>query len=160
MISNQFNKLSIPFKIAFSFLIVIIVGSILLSLPISQISTSKATYFDHLFTAVSMICVTGLYTQPVYATYNTFGKWINIFLMQSGGLGIITLVAAVFTQLGRRVSVRDELTLGEALNREELTDFPKFIRSVIKYTFVIEFTGMALLSFYFVPKWGFSRGVF
>src|SRR5699024_11866024 len=80
MISNQFNKLSIPFKIAFSFLIVIIVGSILLSLPISQISTSEATYFDHLFTAVSMVCVTGLYTQPVYLTYNLFGQIVCILL--------------------------------------------------------------------------------
>ena len=159
-IGRVLNDLATPAKIVLSFLAIILLGSFLLSLPISQLPGSKATYFDHLFTAVSMICVTGLYTQPVYATYNTFGKWINIFLMQSGGLGIITLVAAVFTQLGRRVSVRDELTLGEALNREELTDFPKFIRSVIKYTFVIEFTGMALLSFYFVPKWGFSRGVF
>lgn len=159
-IGRVFNDLAIPTQIVLSFLAIILFGSFLLSLPISQLPESKASYFDHLFTAVSMVCVTGLYTQPVYATYNTLGKWINIFLMQSGGLGIITLVAAVFTQLGMRVSVRDELTLGEALNREELSDFTKFIRSVIKYTFVIEFVGMALMSFYFIPKWGISRGLF
>ena len=66
-------KDSIPKRIASSFAIVILVGSLLLNLPISQLATSKATYFDHLFTTVSMVCVTGLSTQPVAETYNTFG---------------------------------------------------------------------------------------
>ena len=53
-------KDSIPKRIAASFAIVILVGSLLLNLPISQIATSQATYFDHLFTTVSMVCVTGI----------------------------------------------------------------------------------------------------
>ena len=50
-------KDSIPKRIAASFAIVILVGSLLLNLPISQIATSQATYFDHLFTTVSMVFV-------------------------------------------------------------------------------------------------------
>ena len=74
-------KDSIPKRIASSFAIVILVGSFLLNLPISQIATSKASYFDHLFTTVSMVCVTGLSTQPVAETYNTFGQVICMILM-------------------------------------------------------------------------------
>ena len=87
---------SIPKRIAASFAIVILVGSLLLDLPISQLETSQATYFDHLFTTVSMVCVTGLFTQPVASTYNTFGQIICMFLMQIGGLGLMSMIAFFF----------------------------------------------------------------
>ncbi|VTU65776.1 potassium transporter KtrB [Lactobacillus agilis] [Dolosigranulum pigrum] len=57
---HQFNKLSIPLKISLSFLVTVLIGSGLLSLPISQAHSSEAVFFDHLFTAISMVCVTGL----------------------------------------------------------------------------------------------------
>ena len=54
-------KLSIAQKIALSFALVIFTGSLLLSLPFAQVETSTATYLDHLFTSVSMVCVTGTF---------------------------------------------------------------------------------------------------
>src|SRR5690625_3881898 len=128
----RISNLSIPLKIIFSFILVILAGSFLLTLPISQTHGSEATYFDHLFTAVSMFCVTGLYSHPFYATYSQFGMCVNILLIQIGGLGIMTLVATIFMQLGRRVSIRDEFTISESLNRDQLSDFQQFIRKVVK----------------------------
>ena len=58
------------------------IGSLLLSLPFVQASGSQATYFDHLFTTVSMVCVTGLFTQPVATTYNVWGQLICMLLIQ------------------------------------------------------------------------------
>lgn len=156
----MFQNVSIAFKIAFSFAAVIFIGSILLSLPISQLASSEASYFDHLFTSTSMVCVTGLFTQPVYTTYSRFGQWVNILLMQIGGLGIMTLVSVVFMQLGRRMSFRNEVTLGEALNRDQLSNFQRFIRIVVKYTLFIELLGMLALSFHFVPELGWNNGLF
>ena len=49
-------------------------GSLLLSLPFVPASKlNKQAYIDHLFTAVSMVCVTGLFTQSVASTYNGLG---------------------------------------------------------------------------------------
>lgn len=160
MISNQFNKLSIPFKIAFSFLIVIIVGSILLSLPISQISTSEATYFDHLFTAVSMVCVTGLYTQPVYLTYNLFGQTVCILLMKLGGLGLLTIVASIFLKFKQGIGLDESITLTEALNRVDLTNFQEFLFMIIRFTLILESLGAFFLTFVFVPIHGWGKGIF
>lgn len=157
---ERVTSLPVPIKIILSFLAVIFTGSILLALPVSQLPSSEATYLDHLFTAVSMVCVTGLYTQPVAETYNTFGQVINMVLMQLGGLGLITVVSAVVMQVGRRVSLRDELTLKEALNREELTNFRRFIISVILFTLTAELLGGLLLSFHFVPRLGLGNGLF
>ena len=102
-------KDSIPKRIAASFAIVILVGSLLLNLPISQIATSQATYFDHLFTTVSMVCVTGLFTQPVAETYNVFGQIICMILMQIGGLGLMSIIAFLLNDTGKKMSLVDKL---------------------------------------------------
>lgn len=157
---DRLSDLPVPVKIVLSFASVIFIGSFFLSLPISQASTSQATYFDHLFTSASMVCVTGLYTQPVVQTYSLFGQIISLILMQLGGLGLITIVGAVVMGFGRKISIRDEITLQEALNREHLTDFRRFILSVFAYTLLIEAIGMVVLSFHFVPQLGLWKGLF
>ena len=85
MIGDKIRHLSPSAKIAWSFLIIIFVGSFLLNLPIRQAAASNAGYFQHLFTSVSMVCVTGLLTTPLITTYSLFGKVICIILMQIGG---------------------------------------------------------------------------
>jgi len=62
------GRLSPARRIFLSFALVIFLGSLLLSFPFVQAETSQATYFDHLFTTVSMVCVTGRFTLPVAFT--------------------------------------------------------------------------------------------
>ena len=71
---HLFSRLSPAQKIILSFLLVIFCGSLLLSLPWVQTESSQAGYLDHLFTAVSMVCVTGLFTRSVVDTYNVWGQ--------------------------------------------------------------------------------------
>ncbi len=153
-------KDSIPKRIASSFAIVILVGSFLLNLPISQIATSKASYFDHLFTTVSMVCVTGLSTQPVAETYNTFGQVICMILMQIGGLGLMSIIAFFLYDAGKKMSLVDKLALQDSLNREDGQDFKKYLKTIFKYTFFIEFIAAVILSFRFVPELGTAKGIF
>ena len=153
-------KNSIPKRIAASFAIVILVGSLLLNLPISQIATSQATYFDHLFTTVSMVCVTGLFTQPVAETYNVFGQIICMILMQIGGLGLMSIIAFFLYDSGKKMSLVDKLALQDSLNREDGQDFKKYLTTIFKYTFVIELIAAVILSFRFVPELGTGKGIF
>lgn len=157
---RQFSFLPIPIKIIISFAVVIFVGSVLLAMPFSQLETSQATYFDHLFTSISMVCVTGLYTEPVAHTYNLFGQVIGLALIKLGGLGLITIVSAIVLQFGRQVSMKDEVTLKEALNRNDMIGFRNFLISVVKYTVLIELIGALLLSIHFIPHLGLRRGGF
>ena len=153
-------KNSIPKRIAFSFAIVILVGSFLLNLPISQLATSKASYFDHLFTTVSMVCVTGLSTQPVAETYNTFGQVICMILMQIGGLGLMSIIAFFLYNSRKKMSFVDKLALQDSLNRDDGQDFKSYLRTIFKYTFFIEFVAAVILSFRFVPELGSAKGIF
>ena len=153
-------KDSIPKRIASSFAIVILVGSFLLNLPISQLATSKASYFDHLFTTVSMVCVTGLSTQPVAETYNTFGQVICMILMQIGGLGLMSIIAFFLYDSGKKMSLVNKLALQDSLNRDDGQDFKSYLRTIFKYTFFIEFVAAVILSFRFVPELGTAKGIF
>jgi len=158
-IADFFRNLSTALKILLSFLVVIIIGSLLLNLQVSQINTSEASYFDHLFTSVSMVCVTGLYTQSVAATYNLFGQIICMILMKLGGLGLLTVVSAFYLQLGSSVSIKNKVTIKESLSHDSLFDFKTFILSVIKFTTLFELIGALLLMTYFVPRYG-AEGAF
>ena len=151
---------SIPKRIAASFAIVILVGSLLLDLPISQLETSQATYFDHLFTTVSMVCVTGLFTQPVASTYNTFGQIICMFLMQIGGLGLMSMIAFFFFDSGKKLSLTDRLALQDSLNRDDTKNFKDYLRTIFKYTFIIEGIAAILFMIRFIPMLGVGKGIF
>lgn len=148
-------------KIATSFAAVIFIGSLLLSLPISQLPTSQATYIDNLFSAVSMVCVTGLFTESIADSYTLFGQIVCMILIQVGGLGLMTLLAYFITQLSKnKIGFRNKLAVQEGINRGDGKNFRTYIGTIIKYTAVIEGIGMLLLSFYFVPAFGWAKGLF
>lgn len=153
-------KLSPSQRIIVSFLFVILTGSVLLSLPISQISTSAATYWDHLFTSVSMVCVTGLFTKAVAETYSTFGQIICMMLIQIGGMSLIGFIGLFALRGGRKMNFMNMATLQEALNRSDTKYFRSFLKSAFGFTLSIEAFGALLLSFQFVPELGWAKGIF
>ena len=117
------NRLSVTQKLVLSFVFVIIVGSILLSLPISHYANSPETsYLDHLFNTVSMVCVTGLSVIPVSKAYNGFGQIISILLMQTGGLGLVSLIAFSTYTLKNKLGLSDQDLLQSALSRDNQKD--------------------------------------
>ena len=147
-------------KISVSFLAMIVVGFIFLILPISHASGSEATLFDHFFHTVSLVTVTGLIIHPVAHTYSLFGQIVSLILMQVGGLGIMTIVASAISFMGKKMSLRDKLVVQASINREDATDFRSFMRLILRYVLIFEGIGFVLLSFRFVPEFGWGRGLF
>ena len=92
--------------IMFAFLLVIIIGSILLSLPISSVNGKSVPYVDALFTATTATCVTGLVTVPTISTWSVFGQIVILLLIQIGGLGVITVVAGMMMILQRKINIK------------------------------------------------------
>ena len=79
--------------ILMSFLIVILIGGGILSLPFVTISGKGTKLIEGIFTATSAVCVTGLTVNDVSKVYNLFGKTVIMILIQLGGIGIITFSA-------------------------------------------------------------------
>lgn len=146
-------------QIALSFLVVILIGSILLSLPISN-NIAPTTYLNNLFVATSATCVTGLVPVVTSEQYNLFGQIIIIILIQIGGLGFLTFLNLLLIVIKKRISLTNKIVLQEALNQPSLNELPKFVKNVIKYTFIVEGIGAILLGLVFIPDYGLVKGIY
>jgi trk system potassium uptake protein TrkH len=134
--------------LAASFLIAILIGTILLSFPFST-RAGSISLVDALFTATSGVCVTGLIVKDTPVDFTPAGQSILLGLIQLGGLGIMTFSTLVLLVAGRNVSVRDRLHLQSSYHAGIPQDFRSLIRSLFTYTVVIELAGAAVLYFCF-----------
>lgn len=146
-------------RIAFSFFVVIVIGSILLSLPISN-HVEHTSYINHLFVATSATCVTGLVPVVVKDQYNLFGQLIIIVLIQIGGLGFLTFLNMMLVAFKKKLSYTNKIVMQEALNQSSMRNISLYIKRVIKYTFFFEGLGAFLLCFIFVPEYGIIKGIY
>ncbi len=146
--------LSTSQAILLSFFTAILVGSILLALPISSASGKAVPYIDALFTATSATCVTGLVTLTTVTTWSTFGQVVLLFLIQIGGLGIITIMSGLMIVLHRKMGLKDRLLIQDAFNLNTLSGLVKFVKKVIAGTFVVEGIGALLYMPVFIPRYG------
>ncbi len=144
--------------IMLSFLLAILTGSILLALPISSASGVAVPYIDALFTATTATCVTGLVTLPTVTAWSIFGQAVILVLIQIGGLGIITIMSGFMVMLHRRIDIGNRLLLQDAFNLNSLSGLVRFVKKVIKGTFIIEGIGALLYMTVFVPDFG-AKGI-
>ena len=147
-------KLSTTQTIMLSFLIAILIGSVLLAMPISSANGKAVPYLDALFTATTSICVTGLVTLPTVSTWSVFGQVVILFLIQIGGLGVITIMSGLLISLHRKIGMKDRMLIQDAFNLNTLSGLVKFIRKVLIGTFVVEGVGAILYMTVFVPEFG------
>ena len=152
------SRLSTTHKILLSFLIVILMGSVLLVLPASSANGRPVSYIDALFTAATSVCVTGLVTLPTCSAWSDFGQAVILALVQIGGLGVITFLSGLMISLHRGMKMSDRLLIQDSLNLNTLSGITRFIKRVFIGTFLIEIAGAVLYMFVFVPEYG-ARGI-
>jgi len=140
--------------ILLSFLAAILVGSVLLTLPISSASGQATPFVDALFTATTATCVTGLVVVPTVSTWSLFGQIVILILIQIGGLGIITIMASITILFNKKVGLGDRVLLQDAFNLNTLSGLDMFVKKVIKGTIFIEGIGACLYMLVFVPQFG------
>ena len=147
-------SLSTTHVILLSFLITILVGSVLLSLPISYKSSSDVSYIDALFTATTSTCVTGLVTLPTYSTWTIFGQIVILILIQVGGLGVISFMALIMMIINKKFNLKDNQLIQDAFNLNTMSGLKKFVQQVFIGSLVIESIGALLYMLVFVPEYG------
>ena len=144
--------------ILLSFLIMVFIGSVLLSLPISSANKEAVPYIDALFTATTSVCVTGLVTLPTFSTWSVFGQVVILLLIQIGGLGVITMMSGLMISLNKRIGMKDRMLIQDAFNLNTLSGIVNFIKKVLIGTFIVEGIGALLYMTVFVPEYG-AKGV-
>ena len=159
MMKHQKHTLSTTQIIALGFFCAICIGTILLCLPVSSASHRITPFIDSLFTATTSVCVTGLVVVQTSSHWSLFGQFVILCLIQLGGLGIVTFTTSIMMVIGRQITLKDRLLLEDALNLSTLSGLVKFLRKVLKGTFLIEALGSIGYSFVFIPKYGLKHGL-
>lgn len=146
--------------LAVGFALVILIGAILLDTPFVTVSGERVGFINALFTATSAVCVTGLVVVDTGTYFNRFGHVVIMLLIQIGGLGFMTMGTLIAFLVGRRISLKSRLLMQRALGQNTLAGIIRLVRRVLISTFLVELAGAVLLSFSFVPIYGWGRGLF
>lgn len=160
-INKRIKKLNLqPSRIlALGFGILILIGTILLSLPIATKSGEKTGIINALFTAASASCVTGLSVVNTADYWSTFGHVIIISLIQMGGLGIMTMATIIAVWRGKRITLKDRLVIKEQLNQDSMTGLVRLTKYIVLATVIIESIGAIILATRFIPFYGLKKGI-
>ncbi len=129
----------------FFFGITILAGSILLSQPVSLTRGTSLSWSDALFTATSATCVTGLAVADTGSTFSHTGQMIILFLIQVGGLGIMTLTSLALYLFRQKVTLTDRIAVGQNLLQDPRFHLGRFLLNIVIWTFIIELIGAGLL---------------
>ena len=141
------------------FLGVILLGTVLLSLPAASSDGHSIGLFNSLFTATSAVCVTGLVAVDTGTRFSQFGQVVLLILIQVGGLGFMVFATRVMVLLGRRISIKDRMLIRESMNGSSLSNLGAVARLYLLLAFGIELMGALLLSIRFIPMFGLRRGL-
>ena len=141
-----------------SFLFVVLLGGGILSLPISSKAGEYTSFVDSLFTAISATCVTGLAVLDTSTYWSFFGQIIILILIQVGGLGFMTLVASIFLLLNQKVSMKSRTALQKTYSVSHLGFKKSLVLGILFISLIAEFIGAVLLSFIFIPEYGWVKG--
>jgi len=156
---NQNFRLEPSQVLVLGFIVLIILGAFLLSLPYAAADGGGTNFLDALFTATSAVCVTGLIVVDTGTYWSVFGKVIIMLLIQIGGLGFMTFATMIFIILGRRISLRERLVIQQQQNRLNLQGVVRLTKYIIIGTLLVEGIGAVLLSIRFVPQFGPAKGL-
>lgn len=143
-----------------SFLLIMFVGTILLMMPFATNSGKSIGFFDSFFTTVSATCVTGLVVRDTATTFNTFGRIVLLFLIQIGGLGLVTIYTFGVSIFRKKLNVRTRMLAQESSGSFSFTELKGLLRTIILMTLFFESFGFLLFATQLVPEFGYSTGLF
>ena len=139
-----FRRLSPARVIALGFLSLILLGSVLLSLPCCIRPGVELSYIDALYTSTSAVCVTGLIAVDAGDTFTVLGQTVLALLIQIGGLGVTAVGAGIILALGRRMNLKSRSLVREAMNLDSGKGVVRFVKSVFITTLTFQVLGAAL----------------
>ncbi|MEH7380638.1 TrkH family potassium uptake protein [Bacillus sp. JJ1533] len=164
-INLYINGLSPPQLIFAFYLLAVTISVILLSLPFAVKEGVHVAFIDTLFTAASAVSVTGLSVISIKDTYTVPGIFILIFVLQVGGIGVMTMGTFIWLLFRRKIGLRERRLIMVDQNQSQLSGLVNLLKQVIIIIVGIEFFGSLILGLYFIQffdTWqeAFIHGIF
>jgi len=144
-----------------SFALIILIGALLLMLPRAVRPGNVIAFIDALFTSTSAICVTGLTVLDTGSYFSPIGQMIILFLVQIGGIGIITINSFLALFFGQGVGLQERIMLFDIVNAEKLSIITSTIRNIIIIVLATELIGALVLMMVWAEQgWSLQRLIF
>lgn len=135
------SKLKPTTLFIFSFVLLILGGGLLLMMPGFNRTGNSLNFVDALFTSASASCVTGLTVVNTATFFNLKGQLIILFLIQLGGIGILTFASFFASFIKKGLGVKHQIAMNELLDAENISGSFYLIKRILVMTFVIEAIG-------------------
>lgn len=154
------RKLTAAKFLVLGYLVVILIGTMLLCLPVAAKEGGWTPFIDALFTATSATCVTGLVVYDVYTHWSIFGQIVILLLIQTGGVGFMTVITMFSMFLRRKIGLYERKILMQSAGTGRIDGMMHLLKRILLFTFLFEFTGAVLLSVRFVGDFGWAKGLY
>ena len=159
MKKKEHRHISTSRFIFIGFLFTIVMGGLVLMLPFASAEGKVTSFIDALFTATSATCVTGLVVQDTATYWSGFGQAVILFLIQIGGMGVITIALLLTMMSGRKISLRQRVLMQEAISAPKMGGIVKLTGFIFKAIILIEVLGAVFMFPVFYKEFGFIKGI-
>ncbi len=146
----KIENLSPSQLIVLFYLIAVVISIALLSLPIALKPGVEWSFIDVVFTAVSAISVTGLAVVSTPDTFSIPGIIILMFILQFGGIGIMTLGTFIWLLFGKKIGLKERQLIKTDQNQSNLAGLVVLMKNILVIIIIIEIIGGAVLGTYFL----------
>lgn len=143
--------------IPIGFAALVMIGTLLLSLPAASAHGHSVGILDALFTATSAVCVTGLVVLDTGTDFSLFGQIVIMVLIQIGGLGFMTFGVLFAVLLGKQIGLKQRLMIQQATNAFSTQGLVKLSLNIFLIAFVLESVAMVTLALHWTPDIGWKR---
>lgn len=157
---NILSRMSPTQLILSGYCLVILVGTLLLALPMATKGAGSTGISDCFFTATSATCVTGLIRFDTYTHWTIFGQLVILALIQIGGIGFMSVAIMVMVFAGKRISLSQRALMQNSISAPQIGGIVRMTKFIVGGTMLVELIGAVLLSFAFVPGFGWAKGLY
>lgn len=138
------------------FFAIILFGSFILCSPLCNVA--ELSYKDCLFISTSGVTTTGITKGPLVEQFSFFGQIILALLMEIGAMGFIIFVSYFWSVKHKKMRMSDIMVINDNISGDSYSNIKKHSIFICKYMFRVQITGIILLLFSFIPKFGL-RGI-
>jgi Trk-type K+ transport system membrane component len=163
--SKRRLRLSSVQLLVFFYFAAVLISTFLLLLPITLKEGAELSFLDALFISASAVSVTGLSTVSLTEILSVPGTFIFAFILQFGGIGIMTLGTFIWIVMGKKIGLTERKLIMTDQNQTSLAGLVQLMRQILVLILIMELIGTIMLGFYFLryfPTWqeAFLQGFF
>ena len=164
-VKNWIEKRSPAQVVTGYYLMAVLISIFIFSTPAVCRPGVEVSFFDTVFTAISIVSDTGLGVFNVAETYSVFGYFMVMLVLQFGGIGIMAMSTFFWILLGRRIGLRERRLIMVDNNQFELSGLVKLVIEILRIVILTELIGALILGLHFLgyfSTWqeAFLQGLF